>query len=552
MDLINEFEFYDLERESMLIGNLQSRFDLLQKAQNDPKLQAVLKEKCKRDPKFFFNFFLYTIKNTIFFSDAMPNNLPFVLFDYQEEMVDTIWYGITHKRNVFLEKSRQMSVTWVVLGLFLYGFLFHNHFYLITSRSEDEVDGKGATDSCFGRLRFMINLLPQWMLPPGFDKRDGTEYNKTLLISRPDSIGCITGKAPTAVRWGTYNASFIDEMAFIQDARKINTALSPVPCRIWNSTPFWEKGEYFNMRKLAHQQNNLPLENRTIIGISLHWSLHPYYTEKWYKWYCSSRSPEEIEQELEINYTISVQGRVYREFFPAPIGKIIIGEEYDYDPTAPLYCVIDNSHGWTDPHAVILFHVNKHGEIIIFDCLEVNCSITEMASILARRPVGGTFGNNVLSFYERYAKYRQATFIADPNDTHSKWNDTSIASEYAKVGIILTVPNILRGLHGQVDEQIRLVRQNIHRFRIHPRCEQMMTAVQNARYPQGSENSQNTTVRATPIHDWTSHYRTALEYGVMSVIEGEGKMHTTPQKKQIITEIPDHVTGQLITKISYV
>lgn len=142
-----------------------------------------------------------------------------------------------------------------------------------------------------------------------------------------------------------------------------------------------------------------------------------------------------------------------------------------------------------------------------------------MASILARRPVGGTFGNNVLSFYERYAKYRQATFIADPNDTHSKWNDTSIASEYAKVGIILTVPSILRGLHGQVDEQIRLVRQNIHRFRIHPRCEPMMTAVQNARYPQGSENSQNTTVRATPIHDWTSHYRTALEYGVMSVIE---------------------------------
>ena len=79
----------------------------------------------------------------------MQSNIPFVLFDYQEELVDTIWFAITHKRNIFTEKSRQMSVTWVVLGLFLYGFLFYNHRYLVVSRTEDEVDGKGTLDSCF-------------------------------------------------------------------------------------------------------------------------------------------------------------------------------------------------------------------------------------------------------------------------------------------------------------------------------------------------------------------------------------------------------------------
>ena len=135
-------------------------------------------------------------------------------------------------------------------------------------------------------------------------------------------------------------------MAFMQDAKDINNALSSAsPCRIMNSTPFGEKGEYYNMRTIARAQNNLPLEQRTMIGLTLHWSLHPYYTKEWYEYYTSSKTPEQIEQELEINYSVSVQGRVYREFFPSPIGKISISENYDYDYTAPLYCSIDNSHG---------------------------------------------------------------------------------------------------------------------------------------------------------------------------------------------------------------
>jgi hypothetical protein len=39
--------------------------------------------------------------------------------------------------------------------------------------------------------------------------------------------------------------------------------------------------------------------------------------------------------------------------------------------------------------------------------------------------------------------YKPATFIADPYDTHSTWNDTSISKEYAKLGIILTTPSVI-------------------------------------------------------------------------------------------------------------
>ena len=37
-------------------------------------------------------------------------------------------------------------------------------------------------------------------------------------------------------------------------------------------------------------------------------------------------------------------------------------------------------------------------------------------------------------------------------------------------------------------------------------------AIQNARFPQKSELSQSTNEIVKPVHDWTSHYRTALEF----------------------------------------
>lgn len=169
----NKGRFADLVYEAKLVDCLRERAMLLHHAQTDPILRACVIKKCKEDPKYFFETFLYTVKNSIFFSDVMPIDIPFKLFDYQEEMVDTLWYAITRQRSVFIEKSRQMSVTWVVLGLYLYGFLFHNHRYLIISRTANEVDKKGDMKSCFERLRYMISFLPQWILPEGFDRKSG-------------------------------------------------------------------------------------------------------------------------------------------------------------------------------------------------------------------------------------------------------------------------------------------------------------------------------------------------------------------------------------------
>ncbi len=55
-------------------------------------------------------------------------------------------------------------------------------------------------------------------------------------------------------------------------------------------------------------------------------------------------TPEDIERELEINYNVSVKGRVYPRFAQAPLGDVRF-EDVKYDYTLPLFVIIDNSHG---------------------------------------------------------------------------------------------------------------------------------------------------------------------------------------------------------------
>jgi len=71
----------------------------------------------------------------------------------------------------------------------------------------------------------------------------------------------------------------------------------------------------------------------------LHWTEHPFYDQEWYDKKCRSKTPEEIAQELDINYNVALQGRVYPEF-KRPTVQFESLE--DYDQNLPLYVIIDN------------------------------------------------------------------------------------------------------------------------------------------------------------------------------------------------------------------
>lgn len=164
-----------------------------------------------------------------------------------------------------------------------------------------------------------------------------------------------------------------------------------------------------------------------------------------------------------------------------------------------------------------------------------------MAHFMAKRPLQGVLDDKTRDFFLRWMTYKNAIYISDPYDTESTMNDTSIAAEYAKVGINLLTPEILKG-GSTIKEQIRLTTQAMNRIVVNPMNSDFISAIQNARYPTRPETSQSTSENTKPVHDWTSHFRTALEYAILFLTQEEKK---NTVQEPIYIQVPNYATGEV-------
>jgi len=531
--------------------NIYDRATLFQKYDEDKELKKHIFVACEKDPIYFFKYFLYTDRNASLIPESFWSKVPFILFEFQEDFVRDAWDAIkmwqkpvqdrTEPTDMFSEKSRQMWFSWVFAGLQLYAYLFHNMKSLYISKKEDEVDKAWDIKSHFEKIRFMIRWLPNWILPKWLQKEIWTDCNKNMNISRKDWTWSIIWESanPNAWRWWTFSFVIFDEMAFMQYAQAINMSISSAtPCRFFNSTPNWEWNEYYRMRKLAIEEK--------VRYHRCHWSENPLYTKEWYKWKIKWMTKEQIAQELEIDYNVALKGRVYPNFR---------GETYDvdYNPTKPLYVIIDNSHWWSDPHAVIVMQPEYETQYRnIIDSVTMNCDIPDMANFLAWAPKIA-LNDNELAFQNRYQNYnwRQATFISDPYDTHTKVVNNHhpdgmvIYDEYAKVWIHLNIPNTK---DNPKTTQILRTRSSIDRLKVNERCADFISAVQNAIYPEVKEWSMRTWPVDLPVHDWTSHYRTALEYMTIYLLDNFVETQKTKEEEKKLVEIKNPVTWEMTYK----
>jgi hypothetical protein len=499
------------------------------------KQEIINKEiwECYSDPVYFIENYLYTDKNPWFFTDKIQTLVPFMLFDYQVETVDKLLEAVQSGERIFLEKSRQMWLSWLICAFSLWGWLFRDWKILFLSQKEDYVDKIWDMQSLFQKIRFMMSELPEWMMPAWFSI---DTHTPRLRIYKPKGYG--TGSISwesankTASTWGTYKFVFMDEASKIENAWPINTALQATTwCIIYNWTPFWKFNEYYRMRILALEWK--------MKYVRLHWSLNPFYNKEWYEWRTKAMTTEQIAQELEISYDASVTGRVYPRFANIPAWDCKFWN-YEYDPYLPLYCSIDNSHGWTDNHAIILAQTTSNGLIRIIDSLQLPSytTIEECASLLAKTPKW-RFDDEALNFLNRTKEYKQPIFIGDPYDSESTWNDTSISKIYYNYGLTLNLPDRKKW----IQDRIRVCQLNMNRLEVNVNTEStkslnwwLVSAMQNARYPERTETSQSTWDNFKPIHDASSHFRTSFEYLINFIVESEESLWIIWGKRQKDTE----------------
>lgn len=272
------------------------RLALAEAIRKDPGLARVERELCARNFHHFISTWCFTYDPRY-----RPFHFPFILWQYQKEFCDWLQERFLKGENGLVEKSRDMGVTWTWIAFVLYKWIFEPSFTaLLGSRKEELVDD-GTIDSLFGKLRYIISRLPEFLRPD----IDG-HRSRHLILQNPENGNELVGESANLNfgRQGRYSMVFITEYAFVEHSEAIWAGVSETTnsC-IVESNPNG-KGNQFSW--LRHE-TNIPVK-------TLHWTIHPRKDRTWYEKKAEQMQDWQVAQELDISYERSKFGRIYNRF----------------------------------------------------------------------------------------------------------------------------------------------------------------------------------------------------------------------------------------------
>lgn len=476
------------------LENKRFRLELLMKADRDENLQKLLVQKCQQDILFFVNVFCWTYNPRI-----EPSVIPFITYEYQDDTLLKLKHAIEHGEDVFIEKSRDMGVSWMFVALQAWG-LLKKYSSLYGSYKEDYVDSKGDMDSHFERLRFQLDRMPKWLYPQ--------DVMSTYMNISSKTLGCnIAGDAGANFGTGGRRKFVIhDEFALWADDKKAFRKTKDVTnCRIFAGTP---EGK-FNIYGMV-MTNHEDYKHLNIFKIRLHWTLHPLKTQEWYEEEKKKRTKLDIAKELDISYEDSVTGAVYPEFME----RVQIREVY-FNPKLPLYTAWDFGR---DMNAVIWVQKDfDTNTLYIIDAYQVPLKPIEY---LAAFVTGVPTIDDVTGLPFNYDAEEQeiirchvpwipayAGNFGDPYNgasiqTNARSSTVDILARYH-------IPVTLNRT-SSLEERIRKTHLALPRIVVDSVLHDFIQSLVQSRYP--SDTRSMTTEKTKPIHDRCSHFRTALEY----------------------------------------
>lgn len=247
---------------------------------------------CAESPVHWANHWAYT------YDPRQPQKvIPFDLFPKQAEFFDWLQEREQKKEDGLVEKSRDMGATWLCCAYALHGWLYRPGFSAgFGSRKLELVDRRGDLDSIFEKIRFMLERLPPWMRPAGY--RSDAHDNVARLVN-PANGASLTGEGGDNIgRGGRKSLYFVDEAAFLDRPQLVDRSLSATTnVRIDVSTPNGPGNPFAEKR----HSGRVPV-------FTLHWRNDPRKGEAWYAEQKEKKDAVTIAQEIDIDYTASVEG----------------------------------------------------------------------------------------------------------------------------------------------------------------------------------------------------------------------------------------------------
>lgn len=489
--------------EEVQLNNLQVRAQMLVLAKdntvewNQKKMEII--SKCKNDPCFFFNYMLWTYNPRL--NDP---HLPFILYPYQTKFVNDIVRSIENETDVWIEKSRDMWFSWLILWILLWWFLFKGRASLLWSYKDTYVDDRWNMDSLFEKLRYMLDRLPKWMKPNDLQCNYENISSKELGCSMDGDVW------QNFWVWGRRKVVFMDEFSKWKytDKDAYRKSKDITNCRIFWGTPEWVDNVYWKV-----MTNHKDYQHLLINKIRLLWNQHPLKTKAWYELQKVERTALDLAKEVDISYDTSVTWAVYPLFH-----QMIKLEDVQYRANLPVYT------GWDfglDMLAVIMCNVDlRQRQVYIFDAFQrENWDLLSFCWLVLWRPIyenNRKYDDNDWEVMERTRLYKYTEHFGDPYNIDNRnviSQNKTIRWELRKVWI-----EVRTNRKSTIEERIREVSLEMWNIHINKNLYEFITAIEQSKYPQKPDNSQATTWGTKPVHNEFSHFRTALEYLIDNLI----------------------------------
>lgn len=454
---------------------------------------------CEEDILYWFNVFAWTYDPR---KDGAACHIPFITYDFQDDYILDVLRRIRSGEDLIVEKSRDMGATWCIIGVFVWLWLFDPSFQgLMGSRKEQDVDNYNWS-SLFGKVDYILDRLPEWMLG-GFNKK---KHRSHLKVKNPRNGNLIAGETANRdfSRSGRWTAILLDEFAFWDWGHTVWKATADsTRSRITISTSNGMGNKYYEIVR------GIDSGKLNIAKYRLHWKLHPEKTEEWYRKECERRSPIEIAQELDISYENSVRGKMYDHF--SYENNVFSG--IDYNPSLPLYCAWD--FGFRDPTAIIWLQKDPEtNRVYIIDYYEKANKDIEffVPFITGEIPIGShhKYDEREMGKIRLHEKWdRPRKHMGDPTGGNTEQTSgKSVKKILAEHGIYVTTNYKKFKIVARYDDTYKLIR----RLAVSDECTEFNDAITNARWNLPEDEMGALPKAQEPIHDWTSHARTALEY----------------------------------------
>lgn len=228
---------------------------------------------------------------------GLPTVMPFFLFPKQEEYVQWFVERWKNKEAGIVEKSREMGMSWLSVGLAATMCLFYDGLVAgFGSRKEEYVDKKGDPKSLLYKAREFVANVP-YEFRPGYDERKHSPY---MRLEIPHTNSVIAGESGDGIGRGARTSFYIvDESAWLPRPELIDASLSQTTnCRIDLSTPRGMNNPFARKRFAG----NLPV-------FTFHWRDDPRKDDEWYeKQKQKIDDPVILAQEIDLDYSASVEG----------------------------------------------------------------------------------------------------------------------------------------------------------------------------------------------------------------------------------------------------